>query len=257
MARKKKKISGWKALLIMTGLMLLCATVIYGYLRWKAYHVHFVRYAAFGIDIPVNYTVHGIDVSHHQDVIDWEEVKRMNVENMQLSFAFIKATEGLVNVDKLFKRNWYKAGEQGMTRGAYHFFLATKSGKKQAENFIAQVTLEPGDLPPVLDVEQLYGVKPKDLRIRVQDWLNTIEAYYKVKPIIYTNVDFYNQYLGEAFDEYPLWVAHYLQPNQPRIKRPWIFWQHSETGKVNGISTRVDFNVFNGDSTDFSKLLLN
>lgn len=257
MARKKKKIPGWKALLIMTAIMLLCAAVIYGYLHWKTYHIHFVRYTAFGIDIPVNYTVHGIDVSHHQDVIDWEEVKQMNVENMQLTFAFIKATEGLVNVDKLFKRNWYKAGEQGMIRGAYHFFLATKSGKKQAENFIAQVTLEPGDLPPVLDVEQLYGVKPKDLRTRVQDWLNTIESYYKVKPIIYTNVDFYNQYLGKAFDEYPLWVAHYLQPNKPRIERPWLFWQHSETGKVNGINTKVDFNVFNGDSADFSKLLLN
>ena len=257
MAQKKKTVPGWKALLIMTGMMLLGAAAIYGYMRWKEYHVHFVRYTAFGIDIPVNYNIHGIDVSHHQDVIDWEEVKKMNVEDMQLNFAFIKATEGLINVDKLFKRNWYKARDEGMARGAYHFFLATKSGKKQADNFIAQVTLEPGDLPPVLDVEQLYGVKPKDLRIRVQEWLTAIEAYYKVKPIIYTNVDFYEQYLGKDFDEYPLWVAHYLQPNKPRIERPWIFWQHSETGKVNGISTRVDFNVFNGDSADFQQLLLN
>ncbi|MCC7524116.1 MAG: glycoside hydrolase family 25 protein [Chitinophagaceae bacterium] len=257
MARKKKKIPGWKALLLMTCLMLLTAGLIYGYIQWNEYRVHFVRYKAFGIDIPVQYHIHGIDVSHHQDLINWEEVKKVNVEELQLSFAFIKATEGLVNVDRLFRRNWYKAREEGVTRGAYHFFLATKSGKKQAENFIAQVTLEPGDLPPVLDVEQLYGVKPRDLRIRVQDWLNTIEAYYKVKPIIYTNVDFYEQYLGKDFDEYPLWVAHYLQPNKPRIKRPWIFWQHSETGKVDGIGTRVDFNVFNGDASDFQQLLLN
>ncbi len=256
MARKKKKFIGWKGLLYMTGAMLLIAGGIYGYVKYKAYHVHFVRYAAFGIDIPVNYDIHGIDVSHHQDVIDWGEVKNMNIEEMHLGFAFIKATEGLVNVDRLFKRNWYKAREEGMTRGAYHFFLATKSGKKQADNFIAQVNLEPGDLPPVLDVEQLYGVKPKDLRIRVKEWLTAIEAYYKVKPIIYTNVDFYDHYLGEEFDEYPLWVAHYLQPEKPRIKRVWTFWQHSETGRVNGIDNRVDFNVFNGDSLAFQQLLL-
>lgn len=256
MARKKNKILGWKALLVITGLMLLGAAALYGYNKWKEYKVSFVRYNAFGIEIPVNYNIHGIDVSHHQDVIDWSEVKKMNIENMRLDFAFIKATEGIANVDKLFKRNWYKAREEGMARGAYHFFIATKSGKKQADNFIAHVTLEPGDLPPVLDVEQLYGARPKDLRARVKDWLQTIEAYYKVKPIIYTNVDFYEQYLGEEFDRYPLWVAHYLQPHKPRIKRPWMFWQHSETGRVNGIASKVDFNVFNGDSLTFRKILL-
>ncbi|HEX5025421.1 MAG TPA: GH25 family lysozyme [Agriterribacter sp.] len=257
MARKKKTIPGWKALLLMTGVMLLMAAGIYGYMQWKEYHVHFVRYTAFGIDIPVNYTVHGIDVSHHQDVIDWEEVRRMNVEDMQLGFVFIKATEGLESVDRQFKRNWYNAREEGMTRGAYHFFLPTKSARKQADNFIAQVTLEPGDLPPVLDVEKLYRVKPAILRIRVKEWLSIIEKYYKVKPIIYTNVDFYEQYLGEEFDEYPLWVAHYLQPSKPRIERDWIFWQHSETGRVNGIDNKVDFNVFYGDSLSFRQLLLN
>jgi len=236
--------------------MLLAAGVIFGYIKWREYHIHFVRYEAFGIDIPVSYDIHGIDVSHHQDVIDWEEVKKMNVENMKLNFTFIKATEGLINVDRMFKRNWYKAGEEGITRGAYHFFIATKSGKKQAENFIGQVTLEPGDLPPVLDVEQLYGVRPKDLRTRVKDWLCTIEEYYKVKPILYTNVDFYEHYLGNEFDEYPLWVAHYLQPHNPRIKREWTFWQHSETGRVNGIDYKVDFNVFKGDSASFKQLLM-
>jgi len=257
MARKKKTIPAWRVFLVVTILSLAAAGAIYGYAKWKAYRTHFVRYAAFGIDIPVHYTIHGIDVSHHQDVIDWKEVSAMQVEDMRLRFTFIKATEGLNKVDRLFQRNWYQAGEEGIHRGAYHFFLPNKSGVKQAENFIARVKLRSGDLPPVLDVEKLYHVKPADLRSRVWEWLHTIERHYKVKPIIYTNVDFYNQYLGEAFDEYPLWVAHYLQPNKPRIERPWIFWQHSETGRVNGIRTRVDFNVFNGDSTDFSKLLVN
>jgi lysozyme len=69
-------------------------------------------------------------------------------------------------------------------------------------------------------------------------------------------VDFYRQYLKDDFDGYPLWVAHYLQKERPRIYRDWLFWQHSEGGRVNGILSRVDFDVFNGDSTDFKKLLI-
>ncbi|OYW16912.1 MAG: glycoside hydrolase, partial [Sphingobacteriales bacterium 12-47-4] len=136
-----------------------------------------------------------------------------------------------------------------------HFFLATKDGKLQAENFIKRVDLEPGDLPPVLDVEQTYGVANAVIKREVKEWLQVVEGYYKVKPILYTNVDFYNRQLGADFDDYPLWIAHYLQPNKPRIEREWSFWQHSETGRVNGIFSKVDFNVFNGDSTDFVELL--
>jgi lysozyme len=143
-----------------------------------------------------------------------------------------------------------------MTRGAYHFFLATKSGKAQAENFIGRVELKSGDLPPVLDVEQTYGVSNVKLRQRVKEWLTTVEAYYGVKPIIYTSADFYKQYLNAEFDEYPLWVAHYLQKNKPRIYREWDFWQHSEQGRVNGILSKVDFNVYSGDSLSFSRLLM-
>ena len=77
-----------------------------------------------------------------------------------------------------------------------------------------------------------------------------------MKPIIYTNAHFYERNLAGRFDEYPLWVAHYLVKDKPRINRKWHFWQHSETGRVNGINARVDFNVFNGDSTDFRELLL-
>ena len=163
---------------------------------------------AFGIDIPVNYSIHGIDVSKYQNVIDWQLVRDMKVGNIQLSFAFIKATEGLGNEDAYFRRNWKKIKDAGLARGAYHFFLATKSGKAQAENFINSVELEPGDLPPVLDIEQTYGIAPDKLRQRAKEWLQTVQDYYHIQPIIYTNVDFYKQYLRDDFDGYSLWVAH-------------------------------------------------
>ncbi len=204
----------------------------------------------------MNYEIHGIDISHHQSAIDWNEVKNMQVRNVRVGFGFIKATEGLARVDERFRRNWSATRDAGIPRGAYHFFIASKSGKAQAENFIETVTLQPGDLPPVLDIEQTNGATMTDLQQRARDWLLMVEAHYKVKPIIYTNVDFYDNFLAGKFDNYPLWVAHYLVQDKPRINRKWLFWQHNERGRVNGIDAYVDFNVFNGDSTDFRKILI-
>lgn len=216
----------------------------------------FTRYPEFGISIPENYSIHGIDVSKYQSTIAWEEVKAMKVKNIQLGFAFIKATEGIGNTDPNFKQNWKRSKDAGILRGAYHFFIASKDGKMQAENFISKVELEQGDLPPVLDIEQLNGTNSTVLKKEAKRWLETVETYYNVKPIIYTNVGFYDRYLGRDFDSYPLWAAHYYQPEQPRISRGWVFWQHSDEGRVNGIVNAVDFNVFNGDSLDFRNLLV-
>jgi lysozyme len=233
--------------------------VIGGYMLWKSWKyrkIKFTRYPEFGISIPESYSIHGIDVSKYQDMIAWEEVKAMNVKNIQLGFAFIKATEGIGNTDPQFGRNWKKAKLNGIICGAYHFFIGSKDGKMQAENFIDKAELEAGDLPPVLDIEQLNGATATELKKEVKRWLEVVENYYHIKPIIYTNVDFYNRVLGNEFDTYPLWVAHYYQPDQPRIKRGWVFWQHSQEGRVNGITSPVDFNVFNGDSLEFKNLLL-
>jgi lysozyme len=251
----KKKTTAFKVITVSIIYLAAAALAIY-LITWFLNKPKFVRYAAFGIPIPVSYQIHGIDVSRYQAAIDWEAVRDMQDKNIKIGFAFMKATEGLGNVDGTFRRNWFKAREAKITRGAYHFFIASKSGKAQAENFIQTVTLTKGDMPPVLDIEQTYGASVTDIQQRTKDWLQMIEKQYKVKPIIYTNVDFYQNFLAGKFDDYPIWVAHYLVKDKPRIKREWLFWQHNETGRVNGIDAYVDFNVFNGDSTDFKKLLI-
>lgn len=254
-SRSQKKLLRW-VLIGVLGLTVIALTLSYFLQRRSYRRAKFARYPEFGILIPEAYSIHGIDVSKYQRMIAWEEVQAMKVKEIKLGFVFIKATEGIGNTDPQFGRNWKRSKEAGLYRGAYHFFIASKDGKMQAENFINTVELEPGDLPPVLDIEQLNGTSAAELRKEAKEWLEVTEAYYHVKPIIYTNVDFYNRNLGREFDGYPLWVAHYYQPEQPRIGRGWVFWQHSDEGRVNGILSKVDFNVFNGDSLAFRSLLI-
>lgn len=254
--KKKKNYRYVRYFIISMAIVAVSALAFIGYLWWRSRQVQFVHYKEFGIAIPANYQIHGIDVSRYQQLISWEAVKEMKVNEVQLGFAFIKATEGVRTLDPFFNRNWKKAKQAGVIRGAYHYFIARKDVKAQAKNFIKSVKLEPGDLPPVLDIEKTFGLSTPALQKAVQEWLDTMEAYYGVKPIIYTYADFYEHYLQGHFDDYPLWVAHYLQMRQPRISRNWIFWQHSEQGHVNGILSRVDFNVFNGDSVAFKSLLV-
>ena len=253
MAKRRRNI--FRTFILPILLLAVAATATY-YITRYVNRPRFVRYPAFGIDIPVNYEVHGIDVSHHQDNIDWDAVKAMQVQQIRINFAFIKATEGLGRVDNAYRRNWFNAKQAGIPRGAYHYFISSKSGKAQAQNFIETIRLEKGDLPPVLDIEETNGASAEDIQQRVRDWLVMVEEEYKVRPIIYTYVDFYDNFLAGKFDDYPLWVAHYLVHDKPRIQRKWLFWQHNEKGHVNGIDAFVDFNVFNGDSTDFKKLLI-
>jgi lysozyme len=253
-ARKKKRSSSKYLLKIFFWLSLACVAAYYA--------VNFfieppeVFYPGFQIDIPNGYSIHGIDVSKYQRNINWEEVKNMEVKGVKIGFAFIKATEGIGNVDAQFRRNWLEAENENICKGAYHFFISGKNGKKQANNFIEIVDLKKGDLPPVLDIEQSYGVPADEIKKEVTEWLLIVEKNYGVKPVIYTNIDFYNNYLQNYFDAYPIWIAHYLQPVKPRIDRTWSFWQHNENGRINGIKTPVDFNVFSGDSVDFKNFLI-
>ena len=188
------------------------------------------------------YSVHGIDVSAYQGRIDWPEVARHGVR-----FAFIKASEGGTLHDSRFARNWREARAAGISCGAYHYFQPTRDGQTQADLFVGTVPLAAGDLPPVLDVEAAHFHDVASLRREVARWLRLVEAHYGVRPILYSNHNFYAHYLAGHFDDYPLWLAHYEveAPSLPRTK--WIIWQHSDEAYVPGIRGAVDFNVFQGN----------
>lgn len=270
-ASKKKKAGGipvqWK--ITAAGfLLILLSPFYYGYIlrsasatwRWIldiGQDTNYRTYKSFNIRIPSGYSMHGIDVSSFQGKINWQKVKAMNDDGVHISFAFIKATEGVLSMDPYFQRNWREAPKAGIVCGAYHYFLPQKSGVWQARFFLQTVKVEKGDLPMVVDIERLYGTPPVKMREQLLSFIKHITNKTGVKPIIYTNISFYQDYLQGYFDEYTLWIAHYYQPKlKVGSNTNWQFWQNSDKARINGINMKVDFNVFKGDSTEFAKLLI-
>lgn len=196
----------------------------------------------------------GIDVSEYQGTINWESVK--TVENsFPLKFVFMRATAGKNKVDAMFARNW-KNAKNKLIRGAYHYYRPNENSIQQANLFIQNVHLESGDLPPVLDIENLPKTQSMDsLKVGLKRWLNRVEQHYKVRPIIYSGERYYKDFLKKDFPEYTFWIANYNFWVE-RISPNWHFWQFTEKAQVYGIEGNVDVNIYNGTPKMFQYLTI-
>lgn len=205
---------------------------------------------------PDGYEVRGIDISHYQDQVNWEQLRNSKVNGVPLRFVISKATEGEKMIDENFNDNFYRARENGLIRGAYHYYKANVSSERQARFFLKQVHLQPGDLPPILDVEERGLKSTKSFQRDVKLWLDMVEQEYGVKPIIYTGYKFRMDYLNDStFNAYPYWIAHYYV-KELAYKGEWSLWQYTDCGKVDGIRGMVDCNIFNGDLSALSQFCI-
>lgn len=202
-----------------------------------------------------NEMLFGFDVSHYQYDIEWHVIDSV-YQHFPLDFVFIRATMGGENFDQKFKYNWAKSKSRLLVRGAYHYYRPDENSVQQAENFIRNVHLEPGDMAPVLDIEELpKGQSIDSLKSGLRKWLVMVEKHYKTKPIIYSGEHFYNKHLKDDFSDYPVWIANYNFFVE-EIKGNWTFWQFSDKGTIRGIPSKVDLNVFQGTRYDLKEYLV-
>ncbi len=208
-------------------------------------------------EYPEGYEIHGIDISHYQGKIDWEQLTNAMIKGCPVRFVIIKSTEGSSRLDENFRENFNQARDFGFIRGVYHFWSNKSTAREQAYYFLDQVHLTDGDLPPVLDIEHKPADKSvEDFQRDVLTWLHIVEDKYHVKPIIYTYYKFKEQYLSApVFEDYPYWIAHYYV-DKVQYKGKWKFWQHTDVGKLPGIKGYVDFNIYNGSYYELKQLCI-
>ena len=252
-----KEVPAWARYLLGILVVVVFVTGFYWYFirpyayRWKPCY----GLKGYGICMPSGYQVHGIDISHYQGDINWNMLKQTRQGQFPISFIFMKATEGGDYSDDKFVANFDSAKAHGFIRGAYHFYNPKTDANKQADFFIRSVKLEPGDLPPVLDIEK-KGKDIKKLQADLKVWLRKVESHYGVKPIIYASYKFKTRYLNDSvFNSYPYWIAHYYV-DSVRYDGDWKFWQHTDVGTLPGIDEKVDLNVFNGSLQELKRMQL-
>lgn len=198
--------------------------------------------------------LYGIDVSHYQGNIDWDKPLKIQ-DSFPVSFVFVRATAGKNLKDRKFDDFWKALEKRKIIRGAYHYYRPNENSLQQAQNFIKTVRLKKGDLPPVLDIENVPSTQSLDsLKLGLRRWLNAVENHYGMKPIIYSGDDFYGRHLYESFPEYKVWIANYNFFVE-RAERDWHFWQFTDKASIPGCNEPVDANIFNGDSLKIAELL--
>lgn len=235
--------------------------------RYRGERLEYTTQRIYGIDL----SRFQHDVGRHRYSIDWTKLRIINLGTLSkkrirgrvdypVRFCFIKSTEGTTVRNRYFRRDYEAARRRGIHCGAYHFFSTTSPALKQARHFLRRSIFRKGDLPPVLDLEpsnaqirRMGGAGKLFAEVRV--WLRAVEKQVGVKPILYISQSFVNRYLPQAPDlerDYQVWIARYGE-YKPDIHL--AIWQLSPDGRVSGIRTEVDINVFNGYESQFQNFL--
>jgi len=201
----------------------------------------------------------GLDVSTWNGTINWGKVAAAGY-----GFAFGKATEGTSFADKTYATNRNGSESAGLVFGAYHFARptgsslagATASAISQANHFLAVAGPQPGELPPVLDLEVTGKLPQSRLLAWTLAWLDQINASTGVEPFLYTSPNFWKLYLGNstaaAAGGTSLWIAHWTSATQPLVPAQnwngngWTFWQWTNCLAVPGINHCTDGDRMNG-----------
>lgn len=202
---------------------------------------------------PHRFPVRGIDVSHHQGLIDWPRVARSGV-----SFAFIKASEGADFRDTRFERNFDQARRAGVAAGAYHFFTFCSSGRDQARHFVDVLGTRRPTLPPAVDVEFSGNCRAWQSEEAVSrelvEFVAGVERELGRPALLYTTSEAFRRVIPESLRSHAFWLRDLFgEPEAGGVRLS--FWQYADSGRVDGVRGPVDLNAFHGSRRSWLRRL--
>lgn len=188
----------------------------------------------------------GIDVSNWSGTIDWQEVANSGVEAV-----VIQASEGTFYRNPYLQQFYDGASRNNLKIGFYHFFNPGSSPTpvEQARYFLDTISGLHSDIKLILDLEQTGGLSKYELTMQALEFLQEVERLSGLDAAVYTYTNFArnNLYPGIGLENYPLWIAQ-IDVNAPNPNPIWgnrySAWQYSDTGRVPGIYTNIDLDIF-------------
>lgn len=199
----------------------------------------------------------GIDVSHHQLVKDWNQVKAEGVD-----FAFIRigargyGDAGGFIKDKQFEYNLLNAKKAGIDVGVYFYSQALneKEALEEAEYVLNNLKGRKLDLPVIYDPEHVYDkdnvtlIGRNSKVTKEQFTKNSVTFLKKIEEAgyrggIYANMLWQTgEYDLSKLQNYPMWFADYEK--KPQSPYDFEYWQYTSTGKLKAIEgSTVDMNI--------------
>lgn len=233
--RTTKRKSGWIYLILLLGI----GGFAYFWFRTEklvqtSSHFHEI--------VPPGYVSVGLDVSHHQGEIDWEELLVNKSFDTVIDFVYCKATEGCDHFDRQYNRNREYLNLFGISNGTYHYFNSKGLPRPQASHFLSVYKHRSIDLPPVVDVED-EGFSDEDLVAKIEIFGEEVRKVTGQRPIIYTSLHFYETKFRGKLKGYRFWIAAYSREPEYMSDPEIVHWQFSESGMLPGIREKVDLNV--------------
>lgn len=197
-------------------------------------------------------SLQGIDVSAHQEEIDWQAVKESGID-----FAFIRVgyrgyEYGYVNDDDYFEDNMEGAIENGIDIGIYFFSqaLTPEEALEEAEYVVERLEDYDIQLPVVFDMEETHdygtagrtgGMTIPERTLAAVTFLDYIrDAGYT--PMIYNSSLLFEQFYDlDDLQDYEFWVADYA--SYPKYDYEFSIWQYTSSGHIGGVEGRCDMNI--------------
>ena len=204
----------------------------------------FLRYGDGTLDSEV-----GVDISSHQQSVDWEAVKAAGVDFAILRAGYRGYTEGAIQEDETFLTNLAAAKDAGLKVGVYFFSQALDKAEavEEAEFVLNLLDGAELDYPIFFDWEDIEAEARTDGMDSVTLTACAVAFCKRVELNGYRAGVYFNQRFGyEEFDlrelqDYELWLAEYaLSPSFPYH---FDVWQYANDGMLSGVDGPVDLNL--------------
>ena len=191
---------------------------------------------------------YGIDVSHWQNMIDYNSLKKSD----SIDFMIIRAGQGTTIKDRQFERNYTETKKYGIPTGVYLFATAqnVEGAKLEANYLLDLLNGKKFELPVFYDVEAQANIDKNTITAMCNEFCKIIKnAGYK--PGIYASKYYFLDKIipSKLPNDCAIWVASYGKNNGAIPKDTYKYngkyniWQYTSTGKIAGIIGDVDYNV--------------
>lgn len=199
----------------------------------------------------------GIDVSEHNKTIDFNMVKADGIDFVYVRVGYTGYTKKKLslNYDPYYQENITNALAAGLQVGVYWYSQALNEDEAlQEANMLLNVIGSYNITLPVVYDYEFAGVGENG-RLdsanlsKAQMTANSLAFLNRVSqmgytPCLYANYNFLENsvYASQISSVAKIWLAHYN--TSTKYPGDYEYWQYTSDGRVNGISGRVDMNVW-------------